>query len=218
MSHDRDVYNCKTCGLQIWDNNGECPPNCPKRYVAQEGGDHYQSEYGHWDWVSDIDMGYLPGNATKYVARWRKKNGVTDLKKALTYVDKMIAILKVKLNYEFNRRPSSYTNRVCTDRFIETNNLTGAERSVMEILSGPCPEEMLWLARKRILDLIQDAQNAPDAFGGMGQGKAAMGLQGGPQDVSSGAGHTATQPPAASASTDGMEHPFGYDEEQENGK
>lgn len=55
----------------------------------QEGGDHYQgSEYQHWDWVTDAELPYLIGNATKYVSRWRKKNGVQDLKKALHYIDK----------------------------------------------------------------------------------------------------------------------------------
>lgn len=55
----------------------------------QVGGDHYQKkEYQHWDWVCDINLHYLLGCATKYVARWRDKNGVQDLEKALHYIDK----------------------------------------------------------------------------------------------------------------------------------
>lgn len=57
--------------------------------TRQIGGDHYQGEYGHWDWVSDIGLGYLAGCATKYLVRWRRKNGRQDLEKALTYVQKM---------------------------------------------------------------------------------------------------------------------------------
>ena len=59
-------------------------------FVAQEGGSHYQAEYQHWDWVVDIGMTYLPANATKYVSRWQKKNGLQDLLKAQTYLDKLI--------------------------------------------------------------------------------------------------------------------------------
>lgn len=55
----------------------------------QVGGDHYQKkEYQHWDWVCDINLHYLLGCATKYVARWRDKNGVQDLEKAIHYLDK----------------------------------------------------------------------------------------------------------------------------------
>lgn len=57
--------------------------------ARQHGGDHYQgSEYQHWDWVHDVKLGYLAGNATKYAFRWRKKNGIEDLEKAIHYIDK----------------------------------------------------------------------------------------------------------------------------------
>ena len=56
----------------------------------QHGGTHYRKmDYQHWDWVFDSGLGYHAGNATKYLARWRKKNGVEDLKKALHYIEKM---------------------------------------------------------------------------------------------------------------------------------
>lgn len=55
---------------------------------TQVGGDHYKGEYQHWDFVCDTGMHYLLGCATKYISRWRKKNGVEDLKKALHYVEK----------------------------------------------------------------------------------------------------------------------------------
>lgn len=57
----------------------------------QVGGNHYASSTGvqHWDWVTVNEMGYLEGNATKYVSRWRKKNGLQDLEKAIHYVDKL---------------------------------------------------------------------------------------------------------------------------------
>lgn len=57
--------------------------------ARQVGGEHYQKMiYQHWDWVCDIDLHYLLACATKYVARWRQKNGVQDLEKAIHYLDK----------------------------------------------------------------------------------------------------------------------------------
>lgn len=58
-------------------------------HINQVGGDHYQAPYQHWDWAAETQIGYLEGNATKYLARYRKKHGVEDLKKAQSYVQKL---------------------------------------------------------------------------------------------------------------------------------
>lgn len=54
----------------------------------QVGGDHYKSEYQHWDFVIDTGLHYLLGCATKYISRHEKKNGAEDLKKAIHYINK----------------------------------------------------------------------------------------------------------------------------------
>lgn len=54
----------------------------------QVGGNHYISDYQHWDFVIDTNLHYLLACATKYIARWRKKNGIEDLKKPLHYLAK----------------------------------------------------------------------------------------------------------------------------------
>lgn len=57
----------------------------------QYGGDHYKGwEYEHWDFVTDLGLPYLIGCASKYVVRWRAKNGLEDLKKASHYLEKAI--------------------------------------------------------------------------------------------------------------------------------
>ena len=176
-------------------------------YVAQEGGDHYQSIYQHWDWVIDAEIGYLAGNATKYIARWRKKNGVDDLKKALSYVDKMILTRGVS---EWHYRPSRWKTNALTERFIMTNDIPSQEANVIYLLSGPCHKEMLELARERLEALIRSAQSAA----GAGQGGGGAGV--------AGQGATGAQSPLRGAPTapdsrgvGGMAHPFGYDEESE---
>lgn len=58
----------------------------------QVGGDHYKGGYEHWDFALDAGLGYLLGCATKYVSRWRQKNGVQDLEKALHYLQKAVEV------------------------------------------------------------------------------------------------------------------------------
>lgn len=43
------------------------------------------------DFIVANGMDYLEGNVVKYVARYRRKNGLEDLKKARTYLDLLIA-------------------------------------------------------------------------------------------------------------------------------
>jgi hypothetical protein len=59
----------------------------------QVAGDHYnQFTYETWDVILDWGLGYLDGNAVKYLSRWRHKGGVDDLKKARHYIDKLIEV------------------------------------------------------------------------------------------------------------------------------
>ena len=55
----------------------------------QIGGDHYKlQEIQHWDLAHSLDFSYFVSAATKYIERWRDKNGVVDLKKAHHYLCK----------------------------------------------------------------------------------------------------------------------------------
>lgn len=57
----------------------------------QVGGKHYKNEhffYQHWSMVIDTNMHYLLGCATKYISRWRDKNGLEDLEKSIHYIEK----------------------------------------------------------------------------------------------------------------------------------
>ena len=58
--------------------------------VKQIDGDHYgdTDSFQHWDWVVSLRIQYLPATASKYICRWRKKNGVVDLDKARSYLQK----------------------------------------------------------------------------------------------------------------------------------
>jgi hypothetical protein len=58
---------------------------------TQVGGEHYvHKPVQVWDFIHRNGIGYLAGNAIKYLARYQEKGGVKDLEKARHYVDKLI--------------------------------------------------------------------------------------------------------------------------------
>lgn len=58
----------------------------------QVAGDHYKSSIQHWDYVLANDLDYFQAQITKYVTRWKKKNGLVDLRKAQHFLDKYIEV------------------------------------------------------------------------------------------------------------------------------
>jgi hypothetical protein len=65
---------------------------------TQIGGDHYTSKaIQPWEameaWMSkEAFEGFLTGNSLKYLARWKDKGGVDDLRKAKHYIEKLIEL------------------------------------------------------------------------------------------------------------------------------
>jgi hypothetical protein len=71
----------------------------------QIGGDHYkqlsQEGVSHWDMMWRLYReAWFVGAVTKYVLRYRKKNGIEDLKKARHYLDKLIELEESELTKE----------------------------------------------------------------------------------------------------------------------
>ncbi len=106
----------------------------------QVGGDHYKkhgTELQHWDIVRMFDLGYLIGNATKYLFRWRNKNGVEDLKKAIHYIEKQIEEIEAEKGpevpdaddypEEFEPFETAHTITVAGARFVRLDKLSSAE-------------------------------------------------------------------------------------------
>lgn len=87
---------CRKCGCR----KTVCVCGTPyesssKANQRQEGGSHYKMSEGvleHWDIVAQHELSYFQGNITKYVMRYKKKNGIEDLKKARHYLDKLIEL------------------------------------------------------------------------------------------------------------------------------
>lgn len=117
----------------------------------QVGGDHYKTKYEHWDFVEDIGLGYLESVAIKYIARWRKKNGVEDLQKADHYIEKLI---------QTGRSNKVNQDVVCAalDRFLDTIPDMRDATLVVLIVEWETTITDLLTARDLIKELIITAQ------------------------------------------------------------
>lgn len=58
---------------------------------VQVGGDHYKDmKIQPVEFIHANGIGFFEGNVISYVSRWRKKNGIEDLKKAKHFIDLLI--------------------------------------------------------------------------------------------------------------------------------
>lgn len=97
---------------------------------TQVGGQHYKAEgLQHWDIVDEHDVNYLAGNATKYLTRFRRKNGVQDLKKAQHYIDKL-----VETRGKYVGRSQGDVPDPVLQRFFSDNGITGPEREPIRLV------------------------------------------------------------------------------------
>ena len=62
--------------------------------TRQVSGSHYKSGVQHWDYVVANELDYFQGQITKYVTRWKKKNGLDDLLKAQHFLQKYIEVVR----------------------------------------------------------------------------------------------------------------------------
>lgn len=114
----------------------------PNEY--QIGGDHYQKEYQHWDFVPDVNMPYHLGCATKYIARHGLKGDLEewlkDLRKSLHYIakaeDRECFMPSVDLDM-VRKFCSQYTqNQSLALRYICVNRFDDARRIIHKMIEG----------------------------------------------------------------------------------
>jgi hypothetical protein len=59
----------------------------------QEGGSHYVTKgIQPVEYIHANNLGFCEGNVVKYVTRWKDKNGVADLRKAIHYIELLIEL------------------------------------------------------------------------------------------------------------------------------
>lgn len=101
---------------------------------TQVGGDHYRlMPFQHWDYVVCNGLGYLEGNATKYVCRWRYKNGVQDLEKAEHYIKKLLTSVREGIPIT---PPGSHGTPVPPRILVDSMDLGQREAEILELLSS----------------------------------------------------------------------------------
>lgn len=118
----------------------------------QVGGSHYQKPIQHWDFVAGHDYGYLAGQVTKYLFRWRDKNGLQDVQKASHFLQKLIEIETQHLEEGFVA-PSIH-------EFLTANGIPEDEAYIMTMIHAFSENrnlEFLELAKARMTALLARA-------------------------------------------------------------
>ena len=120
----------------------------------QVAGKHYATEYQHWNLVLRVGMGYLEGNSTKYVCRWRAKGGLTDLRKGLHYLNKT-----EEDGVPPKTRPLLYKEIIQEiAKFSTANKLSDIERAYVSALATWETKDELNGARVLMMILIDEAE------------------------------------------------------------
>lgn len=108
----------------------------PEVNLQQVGGNHYRTAFQHWDFVGNVLGGrYLEGCATKYISRWRKKNGLEDLKKSAHYIAKLISLVKEDEALPPLHLSRNFYPNHAIEMFCQANDLRPDERSIMLLIS-----------------------------------------------------------------------------------
>jgi len=101
----------------------------------QYGGDHYK-KYGNlqpWDVVLAWKLGYLEGTALKYIARWRDKGGIEDIRKAIHFLEKLV---EVETQHEKVSRTDDLGNQLRRAFGSGGGSLSGSQSSATNV-RGP---------------------------------------------------------------------------------
>ncbi len=108
--------------------------------MEQVGGDHYKSEYQHWDWAVDVGLGPLEYGATRYICRHWKKNGVEDLQKAQHFIEKIMELERDD-NYGHYKNISRSKR---SEGLIEDMNKFSIENKIPYLESSLCSDLVKW--------------------------------------------------------------------------
>lgn len=141
--------------------------------TMQVGGTHYVGKYQHWDFAADLRLGYFEGQITKYVSRWRKKNGVQDVEKAMHFLTKLIELVEAGWSCTSGAvgwRDKDYSGRSAADvvmLYCVSNEIHPLEQDVITSVSLWMTVNHLYRARDELGDLLRIA---PAILGDAGPG------------------------------------------------
>jgi hypothetical protein len=125
---------------------------------TQVGGTHYATQFQHWDFVHQFQLGYFEGQVTRYVTRHRRKKGLEDLNKALHFVEKMIELHTTSVFSPTHTLPADAYR---LSDYVKANNLGEGEAQVMVRMTTWRHVVDLQVTKNLILDLIADYEGGP---------------------------------------------------------
>ena len=65
------------------------------QFDSQVGGDHYKKmPIQPLEFIAKNNLDFFQGNVIKYVLRYKDKNGVEDLRKAIHFIEMMIEMME----------------------------------------------------------------------------------------------------------------------------
>jgi hypothetical protein len=123
---------------------------------TQVGGSHYSGDYQHWDFSVDVGMFGLDYAMTKYVARWKKKNGLQDLMKAHHYAVKMKELMMQERLTAFTRNAECSTRAL---KFCLANDLGQRESHIVMAAAQGLSFSSLDFILDHLNKLIEGVQN-----------------------------------------------------------
>lgn len=135
--------------------------------AKQVGGDHYKVGYQHWDMLPAMGYGheYYVGQITKYLSRWRKKNGLRDLLKGQHFLEKLIELADKDPRYvPYNGVPDSALEVVMTGhlshlkKYFADNEIDEDTSEVMLASMFANDIGVLLQAQALCADLVADAK------------------------------------------------------------
>ena len=120
----------------------------------QIDGSHYNrgERKQHWDIIEEQGIGYIEGVGSKYIDRWRKKNGVVDLQKTIHYIEKLIELASTIV-----RKPRSVPDKSVILKWCEEGGMNIVEASAFINFTCWSSIQDLYTARSKIQYLIETA-------------------------------------------------------------
>lgn len=128
-----------------------------KASERQVGGAHYRIKpggVGHWDYCVEVNVPYLEGCASKYLTRWRDKNGVQDLEKSLHYIERRLEAIHT---YKGALRGANKDKKMFI-QFIADNNIPDKEAEIIDQVMHWKRPDYLFAAIGAITSLIEQAK------------------------------------------------------------
>ena len=140
-----------------------------KASECQVGGSHYHKKeggIGHWDYCTKVNVPYLEGCATKYLTRWRDKNGMQDLYKSLHYLERRIEAIHEFEGITYGARKDFNLFR----SFVIDNQIPNEEAIIIDLIMHWQRFDDLFEAQKQLQDFIEREESSEPTSAYVNQG------------------------------------------------